>query len=88
MNLNEFTELFSHSEVGFAISKQKPENPDDAKLRRFKEKWTFVTGCGALVILFLTCVYLAVTSTNNQLAINTAFSIASGFAGYMLRGKN
>ena len=66
----------------------KKEMPEDARLRRFKDKLILILGLAILITLFLLSVFFAIQDHSNSLAISTAVSIASGFAGYLLRGKS
>lgn len=79
--------LIEHEHTSITIQKMVPENSDDANLRRLKEKAILFCGLGILVSLFLTCIVFIIKNPANALAMNTAFGIGSGFAGYILRGK-
>lgn len=80
--------LMDHEHTEVTIQKRAPENNDDANLRRLKEKTILFCGLTILMALFLTCIVFIIQNPSNTLAMNTAFGIASGFAGYILRGKN
>lgn len=80
-------ELIKHEHTSITIQKKIPENDADGKLRRFKEKSILVVGLIILITLFLLSLILVIQDPSNQLAINISFAIASGFAGYLLRGK-
>lgn len=81
-------ELIKHEHTTITIQKTLPENNDDANLRRFKEKSILVVGLTILVTLFLSSVCFVIQDHSNALAMSAALSIASGFAGYLLRGKS
>jgi len=83
-NLDEF---LKHEHTTISIQKSLPENEADGSLRRFKEKLILVVGLNVLIALFLMSAYLVIQDHSNSLAMSTAVSIASGFAGYLLRGK-
>jgi len=83
-NLDEF---LKHDHTTISIQKNVPENEADGSLRRFKEKMILVVGLTVLVTLFLMSLYIVIQDHSNSLAMSTAVSIASGFAGYLLRGK-
>lgn len=84
-NLDEF---LKHELTTISIQKNVPENEADGNLRRFKEKMILLVGLTVLVALFLMSVFLVMQNHSNSLAMSTAVSIASGFAGYLLRGKS
>lgn len=81
-------ELLNHEHTTITIQKMLPENYADGDLRRFKEKCILIVGLSILITLFLLCVFFAIQDHHNSLAMNAAMSIASGFAGYLLRGKS
>lgn len=82
--LDEWTE---HPHVQFTITKYPPEAHEDARLRRFKDKYIFMTGLALICGFFLICTFFIFKNPQNPLAMNSAFAIISGFAGYILRGK-
>jgi len=81
-------ELLNHEHTTITIKKILPENSADGNLRRFKEKSILIVGLGILISLFLLTVGFLLENPGNSLAMSTAVSIASGFAGYLLRGKS
>lgn len=86
MNYN-LDELIKHEHTTITIQKTLPEKIEDGHLRRFKEKSILIVGLAILITLFLLSVFFVIQDRSNTLAMNTAVSIASGFAGYLLRGK-
>ena len=87
MNYN-LDELLKDEHTEISIKKIRIEHNDDAKLRRFKEKYTFMVGLILIASFFMICVYFIFREPTNTIAMSSAFAIASGFAGYILRGKN
>lgn len=81
-------ELIKHEHTTITIQKTLPEKSEDGNLRRFKEKSILIIGLIILVILFLVSIFFVIQDHSNSLAMSTAVSIASGFAGYLLRGKS
>jgi hypothetical protein len=76
-----------HQDTEVVIKKSKTENSEDAKLRRFKEKYVFMIGLAVICVFFLICVYFVFQSPSNSIAMSSAFGIVMGFSGYILRGK-
>ena len=87
MNYN-LDELIKNEHTTITIQKRLPELSEDGDLRRLKEKSILIVGLSILIILFLLSVSFVIQDHNNTLAMSTAVSIASGFAGYLLRGKS
>lgn len=88
MNIDDLEKLFSHIEIQ-AVSK-KVENHEDACLRRFREKWLFIATLLALGVVFLIGLYCAIFDRNSPqspIAINGMIALATGLAGYFVRGK-
>lgn len=88
MNIDDLNILLKHQDTEITVKKVIPENVEDARLRRFKEKLIVVIGLAILVTLFLLSVFFVIQDHSNSLAMSTAVSIASGFAGYLLRGRS
>ena len=86
MNYN-LDELIKNEYTTITIQKKLPEQSEDGDLRRFREKSIHIVGLAILMTLFLLSVLFVIQDHTNALAMNTAVSIASGFAGYLLRGK-
>ena len=87
MNYN-LDELIKHEHTTITIQKALPEKHEDGNLRRFKEKSILIIGLAILCTLFLLSIVFVIQDRSNTLAMSTAVSIASGFAGYLLRGKS
>jgi hypothetical protein len=83
-SLNEWV---NHPDTHVQISKIPQENLDDAKLRRFKEKILFIAGLNTICCVFLISIWFIFKDPHNTVAMNSAFGIATGFAGYIMRGK-
>ncbi len=79
-----------HPDVRIAINKNPQEAQEDAKLRRFKEKWLFVATLIALASVFAICIaFLALKpdSTYAGIALNGVIGLAMALAGYYVRGR-
>ena len=87
MNYN-LDELIKNEHTSITIHKTLPEKTEDGNLRRFKEKSILIVGLTILITLFLLSIFFVIQDHSNALAMSTAVSIASGFAGYLLRGKS
>ena len=90
MNLDDFKHLLSHLDVK-AESKKPSEDPHDAKLRRFKDKWLFVATLVAIMIVFLTCLGFLTLQQNSPytgIALNGVIGLGMALAGYYVRGKS
>lgn len=90
MNLDDFKHLLSHVEIK-AESKKPPEHEEDAKLRRFKDKFLFMTTITAIAFFFIVCVLIIFgkrESILSNLALNGIMSLTTGLAGYYLRGNS
>jgi hypothetical protein len=89
MNLDDFKHLLSHLDIK-AESKKPSEDPHDAKLRRFKDKWLFIATLIAIAIVFGTCIgflLLKQDSPYTGIALNGVIGLAMALAGYYVRGK-
>lgn len=65
MNLDDFKHLRLHIDMK-AESKKPSENPYDAKLCRFKDKWLFITTLLAIAIVFTTCIGFLLLKQESQ----------------------
>lgn len=67
------------------------ESSDDAKHRRFKDKWLLVITSILLYFIFILLSIFILLNPNNGhvgLAINALTGIGMGVFGYYMRGKN
>lgn len=67
------------------------EDPDDAKHRRFKDKWLLIITSGLLYLTFLLIASFIIfhpDNTNVGIGINALTGIVMGVSGYYIRGKN
>lgn len=69
------------------------EDPNDATLRRFKEKWLFIITQLLLISVFVICIiFTFITFKNNSpytgIALNGVIGIGLAMAGYYVRGRN
>lgn len=87
MNFN-LEEIADHLDVH--IKSKLKEDPIDAKLRRFKEKWLFIATLIALAIVFFACIAFMVLkpeSAYTGIALNGIIGLTMALAGYYVRGK-
>ena len=85
-NIN-LEELAAHLDVH--IKSKNKEEPDDAKLRRFKDKWLFVATLAAIGVVFIACIALMVVKSNFAgIALNGMIGLTMALAGYYVRGKS
>lgn len=67
------------------------EDPNDANLRRFKDKWLFIV---TLILILFSFIgwgfFIALRPDSPQLGIvlNGGFGLVMALAGYYVRGKN
>lgn len=84
-------DLMHHPDFSVTLSKSPQEKSEDAKLRRFKEKWLFVTTLFVILVTFGAClafVFLRENSQHTGAALNGMIGIAFALAGYFVRGKS
>lgn len=89
MSIDDINAILQHVNLKFE-SKKPAEDPEDAKLRRFKERWLFVATLVALAIVFSTCIAfptLKPDSVYTGIALNGVIGLAMALAGYYVRGK-
>ena len=82
-------EIATHLDVHIK-SKQK-EDPNDAKLRRFKDKWLFIATIIAIAIMYFVCIWLLIMKPDSSypgIALNGIIGITMALAGYYVRGKS
>jgi hypothetical protein len=73
-----------------AESKKPAEDPEDAKLRRFKERWLFMATLVAIATVFIVCINFLILKQNSPytgIALNGVIGLAMALAGYYVRGK-
>lgn len=87
MNYN-FNEWLKDDNVEITVKKSALQSPEDAKFKRFKERLILVTGLCIIIVFFITTMLFLIKNPSNSLAMNAAFAIATGFIGYILRGKS
>ncbi|OGT42003.1 MAG: hypothetical protein A3F42_04370 [Gammaproteobacteria bacterium RIFCSPHIGHO2_12_FULL_37_34] len=85
-NIN-LEELAAHLDVH--IKSKNKEEPEDAKLRRFKDKWLFIATIAAICIVFIVCIALMILQPNFAgIALNGIIGLTMALAGYYVRGKS
>ncbi len=85
VNLNDVEKHFD-----VTITPKKSEDPEDAKIRRFKDKWLFIAMLVAFAIMFMACIYILVFVSNSPYtgtALNGIIGLTMALAGYYVRGK-
>ena len=89
MKIDDFALLLQHVDIK-AESKRPIESTEDAKLRRFKEKWLFIATLIAMAIVFGACVgflILKPESTYTGIALNGVIGLTLALTGYYVRGR-
>lgn len=80
MNLDDFKQLLSHLDIK-AESKKPSEDPYDAKLRRFKDKWLFIATLIAIAIVFSVCIGFLLLKQDSQytgIGLNGIMGVITG----------
>jgi hypothetical protein len=70
---------------------KKNEDPADASLRRFKDKWLFIATLIAFMLMFGVCLFLLISKPNSPYAgtaLNGVIGLTLALAGYYVRGKS
>lgn len=84
-NIN-LEELAAHLDVH--IKSKNREEPEDAKLRRFKDKWLFIATIIAIAVVFIVCIALMILKSGfSGIALNGIIGLTMALAGYYVRGK-
>ncbi len=83
----------NHPDIILSITKTPQEKAEDAKLRRFKEKWLFLVTLFVIIGIFFICgafVFLTfrTNSSYTGIALNGIIGIGLALAGYYVRGKS
>jgi hypothetical protein len=89
MKIEDIGLILQHMDLK-AESKKSPESPEDAQLRRFKEKWLFIITLLAITTVFVVCInYLILKqeSPYTGIALNGVIGLAMALAGYYVRGR-
>lgn len=72
------------------ISSRGKETLEDAKLRRFKDKWLFIATLLAIACVFVICIVfflLVKNSPHTGIALNGVIGLGMALSGYYVRGK-
>ena len=67
------------------------EHPDDARLRRFKDKWLFITTLVLILFSFVgwgLFITLRPDSPQLNIVLNGGFGLVMALSGYYVRGKS
>ncbi len=89
MKIEDIGVILQHMDLT-AQSKKPTEDPEDGRLRRFKEKWLFIATLIAIAIVFGVCIgFLALKqdSPYTGIALNGVIGLAMALVGYYVRGK-
>ena len=85
VNLDELAKHFNIS-----MDSKKFEDPKDGELRRFKNKYLFISTIIAFALMFSVCVFVMVAQSNfsyTGTALNGIIGLTMALAGYCVRGK-
>lgn len=72
------------------IESKEQEDPEDARLRRFKDRWLFIATLIAIGIVFVVCICFLLLKQDSRytgIALNGVIGLAMALAGYYVRGK-
>ena len=72
------------------IKSRGKEEPEDAHLRRFKDKWLFISTLTAIAMVFAICIFFLLLKQDSPyagIALNGVIGLAMALAGYYVRGK-
>lgn len=85
-NIN-LEELAAHLDIH--IKSKNKEELEDAKLRRFKDKWLFIATIIAIAVVFIVCLSLMILKPDSSgIALNGIIGLTMALAGYYVRGKS
>lgn len=90
MKIEDIGLVLQHIDLKFE-SKKPTEDPEDAKLRRFKERWLFIATLIALVVVFGVCVSFVILKPSSEyigIALNGIIGLSMALAGYYVRGNS
>ena len=85
VDLNAFADKFD-----LQIRSRGREEPEDAHLRRFKDRWLFIATLIAITTVFGICIsflLLKQDSPYTGIALNGVIGLTMALAGYYVRGK-
>jgi hypothetical protein len=85
-NIELITKIIEHTR--FNVQSKSNESEDDAKLRRFREKWLFISTLISIGIMYLCCSYFILFSSYPEIALNGIMGLTMALIGYYVRGKN
>jgi hypothetical protein len=84
-NLKDFLNQFN-----FTAEFKNLEAHEDARLRRFKDKWLFIMTLIALGLMFFTCIAFLLLKNDSSYtgtALNGIIGLTIALCGYYVRGK-
>ncbi len=87
VNLNAFADTEKYS---VEIRGKEKEHPDDAKLRRFKDKGLFIATLLSISVSFCTFICFLILKHDSQytgIALNGIIGLTMALTGYYVRGK-
>lgn len=84
----DLNKVFSDKDTELHIRKIVPENVEDAKLRRFKDKILFLLGLIMILFVFFYFGWRLVENPNDKWSMTITSSIVSAFLGYLTGKKS
>jgi len=85
INLKDF------EDYNLSLSSKQKEDPEDARLRRFKDKLLFIVTIIAISIVFCVCITFLILrpdSSYSGIALNGIIGLTMALAGYYVRGTS
>jgi len=80
--------VFNNKDTELHIRKTVPENTEDAKLRRFKEKILFLVGLCMILCVFAYFGWKTIDNPGDKWSMAITSSIISAFLGYLTGRKS
>ncbi len=91
MNIDDISVIFQHMDLKIE-SKRPIEDPQDARLRRFKDRWLFIATLIVITVALCVCIgFLIIASPDSPhagIALNGIIGLTMALAGYYVRGKS
>ena len=84
----DLNKVFSDKDTELHIRKIVPENMEDAKLRRFKDKVIFLLGLIMILCVFFYFGWRVIEDPNDKWSMTITSSIISAFLGYITGKKS
>lgn len=84
----DLNKVFNNKDTELHIKKIVPENVEDAKLRRFKDKTLFVIGLVMILCVFFYFGWRVIHDPNDKWSMAITSAIISAFLGYITGKKS